>query len=112
LLVGLEMDEQHMSPPPFSDLRDCTALIGFGAYLGGGMLLGLLYFYALWWNVRQIARRSSATLAISLAIGRFLLLGGLLFLASLEGAMPLLLVALGILAARAMVMRQFLRVAP
>ena len=39
-------------------------------------------------------------------IGRFALLGGLLTLASLEGAPPLLAMALGVLVARVVVMRR------
>jgi hypothetical protein len=44
-------------------------------------------------------------------IGRFVLLGGLLTLASFEGALPLLLMALGVLIARPVVMRHVKRVA-
>ena len=45
-------------------------------------------------------------------IGRFALLGVLLTLASLEGALPLLVMALGVLIARSVVMRRVREVAP
>ncbi len=45
-------------------------------------------------------------------IGRFALLGGMLYLASLAGALPLLAVAGGILLARALVLRRVRATAP
>ena len=45
-------------------------------------------------------------------IGRFALLGGLLTLASLEGALPLLAMALGVFIARFAVMRRIREAAP
>ena len=47
-----------------------------------------------------------ATTTVALMIGRFALLGGLLALASLEGALPLLVMALGVFIARSAVMRR------
>jgi hypothetical protein len=46
------------------------------------------------------------TTTIALMVGRFALLGGLLTMASLEGALPLLAMALGVLVARFVVMRR------
>jgi hypothetical protein len=45
-------------------------------------------------------------------IGRFVLLGGLLTLASLEGALPLLMAALGVLIARSTIMHRVREAAP
>jgi hypothetical protein len=45
-------------------------------------------------------------------IGRYALLGGLLTLASLEGALPLLMMALGVLIARSVVVRRVREAAP
>ena len=75
-------------------------------HLAGGIALGALYFGGLWWHARQFGQggRIGALLAGSAA--RFVLLGGALWAASLEGAMPLLATALGVLLARAVVMRQ------
>ena len=75
-------------------------------------MLGWLYFRGLWWNVRQFAGHGRALSAICLMTGRFLLMAGVLFLASLAGAMPLLVMALGVLAARGVVTRRFARMVP
>jgi hypothetical protein len=45
-------------------------------------------------------------------IGRFVILGVVLTLASLEGALPLLLMALGVLIARSVVVRRIGEVTP
>jgi hypothetical protein len=45
-------------------------------------------------------------------IGRFIILGVILTLASLEGAVPLLLMALGVVVARSLVMRRIGEITP
>ena len=79
------------------------------AHLIAGILLGLVYFRGLWWNARLFTAGGHAPTAILLMVGRIALLGGLLTLASLEGAAPLLAMALGVLIARALVMRRLSR---
>jgi F1F0 ATPase subunit 2 len=74
-------------------------------YFAVGILLGVIYFRGLWWNARLLASGGHLATSIALLLGRFVLLGGLLTLASLEGPMPLLLMAMGILVARYAVMR-------
>ena len=81
------------------------------AHLAGGTLLGLLYFRALWWNAQRLAGRGRLAGPIALAFGRFALLGGVLLLIVREGAGPLLAAALGVMIARAIVMRGVQRVA-
>lgn len=76
------------------------------AHLIAGILLGLAYFGGLWWNARLFTAGGHARTAILLMAGRIALLGGLLTLASLEGAGPLLFTALGVLIARAVFMRR------
>jgi F1F0 ATPase subunit 2 len=75
-------------------------------HLAAGIGLGLVYFQAIWWNARQFAEGGRLTTTIGLMVGRFILLGGILFLVSLEGALPLLMTALGVLIARFSVMRR------
>jgi F1F0 ATPase subunit 2 len=104
------MDEERMSFPLLNDLPAWTILLGLAGYFIAGIGLGVLYFRSLWWNARRFTEDGRATTAIALMIGRFALLGILLTLASLEGALPLLAMALGILIARAAVM-QSVRVA-
>jgi ATP synthase protein I len=86
----------------FDSLPGWTKLFSLGA----GIVLGVFYFRGLWWNVRLFAGGGQAATAIIVMAGRFLLLGGLLTLASLEGAPPLLAMALGILAARSALIRR------
>jgi len=81
-------------------------ILSLSAHLAAGILLGLVYFRGLWWNAHLFTAGGHATTAILLMVGRVALLGGLLTLASLEGAGPLLVMALGVLIARAVVMRR------
>ena len=76
------------------------------AHLALGASLGVLYFCGLWWNVRLFAGGGHAARAIAAMAGRFALLGGVLTATSLEGAMPLLTTAIGLFAARAVVVRR------
>ncbi|WP_158304356.1 ATP synthase subunit I [Beijerinckia indica] len=76
-----------------------------GAHLFGGFLLGVIYFRALWWNTRLLAQGRRPLLAISIALARFVLLGGLLILASREGVAPLLATVFGLFVGRFLVLR-------
>lgn len=80
--------------------------LGLAAHLAAGLGLGAVYFGGLWWNACLFASGTRLVAAISLMIGRVALLAGFLTLASLEGALPLLLMALGVVAARPLVMRR------
>jgi len=103
------MDAERTSLAPFNDPAAWATLLSLGAYLAVGIVAGTLYFRALWWNARRFAAGERVATTIALMIGRFVVLGGVLLLASLEGAMPLLTTALGILIARAAVMRRVSR---
>jgi len=82
------------------------------AHLTAGIVLGFFYFRSLWWNTRRFTGGRRVTTTIALMIGRYALLGGLLTLASLEGALPLLMMALGVLIARSVVVRRVREAAP
>ena len=84
-------------------------LLALAAHLLVGVLLGLVYFSALWWNVQLMGSRGRKAAAIGLMLGRLALMIGLLGLASRDGALPLLLMALGVLIGRAIVMRRLRR---
>jgi hypothetical protein len=71
-----------------------------------GCALGVLYFGSLWWSADLFARPGRMGATIAVTAGRFALLGGILTLVSLAGAMLLLMTALGILGGRALVMRR------
>jgi F1F0 ATPase subunit 2 len=75
------------------------------AYVAGGIVLGLIYFRTLWWTSRRFALGGRAPSTVIVTLARFMLLAGLLALASREGAMPLLMLALGVFVGRFGVMR-------
>jgi F1F0 ATPase subunit 2 len=106
------MDAGRMSLPSYDELPPWAMLLSLAAHLAVGIMVGTLYFRALWWNTRRLALGGRATTAIALSVGRFVLLGGLLLLASREGALPLLILALGVLLARFVVMRRVREAAP
>lgn len=96
----------------FDALPAWAEVIGLVTHMGAGILLGILYFRGLWWSVRRLSHSGSLVATIALMMGRFVLLGGLMTLASLEGALPLLVLTLGVVAARAVVMRRVRGVTP
>lgn len=112
MLVRLEMDEERMSIPSFDMLPAWAALFGLASHFGAGFVLGILYFRSLWWSVRRFAGRGSRVAILALMIGRFVFVGAILTLASLEGALPLLVMALGVLIARFAVMNRVREAAP
>jgi F1F0 ATPase subunit 2 len=95
-----------MSLPSYDAASAWAEVIGFATHFAAGIALGILYFRSLWWNVRRFADGGSLLTTIALMIGRFVLLGALMTLASLEGALPLLILALGVLVARSAVSRR------
>jgi len=95
-----------MSLWAFDSLPAWAMLADLAAHFGAGIVLGVLYFRGLWWNARLFAMAGRVPASLALMIGRIALLGGVLVLASLEGALPLLVTALGVFVARAMVMRR------
>jgi F1F0 ATPase subunit 2 len=112
MLFRLEMDEERMSLLSFNTLPGWAALLDLAIHLAAGIALGVLYFRGLWWNVMRLTGDGRVTTTVALMISRFVLLGGLLALASLEGALPLLMMALGVLIGRAIVMRNTREAAP
>lgn len=76
-----------------------------------GTGIGVVYFRGLWWNARLFAEGASLRVTMGLLVGRLVLLGGLLTLASLEGALPLLLMTVGVLVARTAIMNRLKRLA-
>jgi F1F0 ATPase subunit 2 len=111
MLVRLEMDKEHMRIAAFDMLPAWAGLFGLAVHLGAGFVLGILYFRSLWWSARRFTGRGSLVATIALMIGRLVLMGGVLTLPSLEGALPLLIMALGVLVARFAVMNRVRRAA-
>lgn len=90
----------------FAHLSAWAIVFSLLLHLATGFGVGLLYFRGLWLNARMFVSGDRVAAAIALGLARFGLLGGLLTLASLEGALPLLATALGVLIARPLVMRR------
>ena len=89
----------------FNNLPAWAMTLSLGAHLAAGIALGALYFRVVWRSARLFAEGGRAATVIVLTAGRFAVLGGLLALASLEGALPLLMMALGVLIARSAALR-------
>jgi F1F0 ATPase subunit 2 len=111
MLVGMEMDGEGMTSLYFNGLPTWEMLISLTAHLAAGIMLGVIYFRSLWWNTRRVAKGGRVATTIAVMIGRFVILGAVLSLASLEGALPLLVMALGVLIARSVVMRNIREIA-
>ena len=74
-------------------------------YFAGGLATGTLYFTSLWWNAGLFGRAGHIRTLIASMAARFIVLGGVLTAASLQGAPPLLATAAGVLVARVAVLR-------
>ena len=85
---------------------------GLGLHLVGGVAVGGLYFGSLWWHARLFDGAGRIRMLLTGMAVRFAVLGGVLTAASFEGAMPLLVTALGVLVARALVLRRAGQVTP
>jgi hypothetical protein len=70
-----------------------------------GLLFGLLYFALLRWNTALYVRGGGIAAAAGLQIARMAAIAALLVLTVQWGALALLLTALGLLAARPVVLR-------
>ncbi len=101
-----------MTLPSYDASSVWAETISLAAHFAAGLALGTLYFRSLWWNVRRFTLGGSLFTTIAMMIGRFAFLGVLLTLASLEGALPLLMLALGVLVARSVVTRRVREAAP
>ena len=96
----------------FNGLPTWAMILRLAAHLAAGVILGIVYFRSLWLNARRFTAGGRVATTIAVMIGRFVILGMLFTLASLEGALPLLLMALGVLIARSIVIRKILELAP
>jgi hypothetical protein len=101
----MEMDELPVSP--FSPiLAGVPPFVVLSAHLAAGLALGVVYVLAIWKSARLLGEGGSRISVLFLTAARIALLAGSLTLASLEGATPLLAMALGTLIARAIVLRK------
>lgn len=83
-----------------------SPLLEISGDLAGGIALGVLYFGNLQWSVSRFIGGVGVVRTIVLTILRFIVLGGVLTLASLAGALHLLVMMLGILIGRSFIIRR------
>jgi F1F0 ATPase subunit 2 len=108
----MEMDAERMTSLSFGNLPAWVTCFSLAAHLAAGIVIGVLYFRSLWWNTRRSSSGGRVSTTIAVMVGRFAILGVILTLASLEGALPLLLMALGVVIARPLVMRRIGEITP
>ena len=106
MLVRLEMDGKRMNSLAFDGLYPSVMAFRLCVSFVAEIAAGLLYFRSIWWSASRLARRGRASVTAVLIVGRFALLGAVLIFASLQGAPPLLAMALGVLVARPLIMRK------
>jgi len=111
-MVGLEMDAERMTLLAFDTLPPWAMALSLAFHLLAGIATGSLHVRTLWWNTRRFAEGGRVMTTAALMAARFVVLGGVLLLASLEGALPLLTMALGIFAARMLMVRRFRKAVP
>ncbi len=87
-------------------------LLELAGCLVAGIVLGAIHFASLWWCTRRIASGGSAIAVAAAGLLRFALLGGAMLLAALLGFLPLIMLALGLLAAREVAVRGIRRATP
>jgi F1F0 ATPase subunit 2 len=87
------------------DQRQMTPLLILPISFLGGLLLGYAYFAALRATANLLTAQGHPLLGIGLAIGRLSLITAGLYLAVLQGALPLLAACAGILCAKALMLR-------
>jgi F1F0 ATPase subunit 2 len=90
---------------------DASAIIGALAIgLAAGAVLGAAHLASLWWSV-VLLRDGRPILGILAQALRFIALAAALAFIARHGAAPLLAAAVGLLAARALLLRRFARTA-
>ena len=90
----------------FEILPTGIQLLEIAGDLAGGAMLGILYFGSLWWSVSRFIGGGGVMRTIALMILRFIVLGGVLTLASLAGPLHLLIMTLGVFVGRSFVIRR------
>lgn len=96
------MDERTMI-----DLYNMSPFTTLPIFFLGGLLLGYSYFTALHKTTTLIVEGGHPLLALGLALGRFTLLGLGFYIAVLAGAFVLIAAFVGVLCAKAVMLRHF-----
>ena len=94
-----------MSMPSFTDLPAWAMALSLAVHLAVGVAIGVVHFRSVWSTAQRFSSGGGATTVIVSTMLRLAVVGGLLTVASLQGALPLLVMACGILIGRSAVMR-------
>lgn len=76
-------------------------------HLAGGVVLGIVFFRALWWQTLLFAQGAAVSKIVMVMALRLALLTGLLALASMEGTTMLISMASGVIIGRQLTIRRF-----
>jgi F1F0 ATPase subunit 2 len=105
MLVGMAMDARAMMQV-FAMEREATALLlGSGAWLTAGGVLGAFHFLSLRRSARMLATSCAPPAALTLHLIRFAVTAGALIVIARHGALPLLTAMLGLVVARTAVLQ-------
>jgi F1F0 ATPase subunit 2 len=100
------MDAQAMTNFQPGDYDLILYVLSARTWLTIGAAIGALHFLTLRWNARMFYVSRSLVLAFATQLARFALIAGMLgVIARHFGAIPLLIAAAGVLAARTMILR-------
>ena len=97
----MEVDERTMNMAESFPLALTLPLC-----FAGGLLLGFAYFRALHWTTALIINGGSPVLALSLSLGRLIMIGVGFYLAVLFGGLALLATLAGVLTVKTVMLRQ------
>jgi hypothetical protein len=82
-----------------------TGPLALALFAAAGVAVGVIFFRALRWGARVLVEGGAVSTALALTLGRFGLVGVLLYFAVRAGAVPLLAASAGIFMGRFLVMR-------
>ena len=82
-----------------------TGPLALALFAAAGVAVGVIFFRALRWGARVLVEGGAVSTTFALTLGRFWLVGLLLYFAVRAGAAPLLAVSVGIFIGRFLVMR-------
>jgi F1F0 ATPase subunit 2 len=100
------MDAQAMTHFDLTGHNLIGHLVNAGAWLACGALIGTFHFLTLRWNVRMFAAEQPLLLSFGIQLVRFALMAAVLAVITRSfGALPLLVVTVGILTMRIAVVR-------
>jgi F1F0 ATPase subunit 2 len=100
------MDAQAMIPFDLAGQNLIGHLVGTGAWLASGALIGVFHFLTLRWNVQMFAAGQRVLLPLGIQLARFMLISAALAaIIRCFGVLPLLAAIVGIQSMRTAIIR-------